>query len=221
MLLNAYDRHKPVTRVNPENNNEVEEFDIWSGKALAYLGILDPQLRDRVIEIRLERKPSTVKKPNCERPPVNIRTNCNANASVGLATTQRPLARSGRLISISQNDRAGNNWEFFLAIAGVIDPDNVDRVVDIALKIEGETSCADRESDEDAVLKGIKEVYQDVCDDINLSFDDPKTDIFLSITTIRTVLNISYGSHFSFLGIVGAANRIMERLDPPVFRSTW
>ena len=126
MLLNAYDRHKPVTRVNPENNNEVEEFDIWSGKALAYLGILDPQLRDRVIEIRLERKPSTVKKPNCERPPVNIRTNCNANASVGLATTQRPLARSGRLISISQNDRAGNNWEFFLAIAGVIDPDNVD-----------------------------------------------------------------------------------------------
>jgi len=62
-------------------------------------------------------------------------------------------------------------------------------VVDIALKIEGETSCADRESDEDAVLKGIKEVYQDVCDDINLSFDDPKTDIFLSITTIRTVLN--------------------------------
>jgi hypothetical protein len=68
ILLNAFDRDKPVLLTNPDTL-EVEAFDIWGARAVAYLGNLDDQLRDRIIEIHLERKPARegVINPECAR----------------------------------------------------------------------------------------------------------------------------------------------------------
>jgi hypothetical protein len=190
MLLNAYDRNKPVTRVNPENNNEVEAFDIWSSKAIAYLGILNPQLRDRVIEIRLERKPRAIKKAKLRETSRDYTNELQRRILRWVCDNAAAIGEINRVDLEGENDRASDNWEFLIAIASVIDPDNgADRVLGIARRIEGETSRVERESDEDAVLKGVKKVYRAVCDDQNLSFDDLATDIFLSLKTLQTVLN--------------------------------
>jgi hypothetical protein len=146
-------------------------------------------LRDRVIEIRLERKPRGVQRAKLRETSRSYTKELSQKCLRWANDNAQAVSAIKPVILDTENDRAGNNWEFLLAIAGVIDPDNVDRVVKIALDFEGESSRTDRESDEDAVLKAIKKVYQDVCEDIQASFDDLETNIFISIATLRAVLN--------------------------------
>jgi hypothetical protein len=163
---------------------------MWGSKAIAYLGILDPQLRDRVIEIRLERKSSAIKKAKLRETP---REHTNELQRRILRWARDNAAAVGEVKPVDlggDNDRAGENWEFLIAIASVIDADNgADQVLGIAHRIEGGAARVDRESDEDAVVKGIKKVYQDASDALYLSYSDLKTDFFLSLVTLRTVLD--------------------------------
>jgi Domain of unknown function (DUF3854)/Protein of unknown function (DUF3631) len=186
-FLNAYSRGKPVLLTNTESM-EIEAFDIWGARAVAYLEKLDDQLRDRVIEINLERKPRSVKKPKLRETPKEYTEELRRKLLRWARDNAGAVGDAVVPVFETDNDRAEDNWELLFRIATVIDPDGVDAVVQIAVAKEA-SPLAERASEQDAVLKGVRAVYQAVCDIHGDEFNDPKIDFFLSLSTICTVMN--------------------------------
>jgi hypothetical protein len=196
LLLTSYDRDKKVVLVNVESHT-LDEFDCWAAKAFAYLGTLDEQLRDRIIEIYLERKPRKVRRARLkETLPEDWETvtrkclrwaadNKDAVAAVKVA----PLDVS--------NDRASDNWELLLAIAEVIDPAREvtegestsysTQIRSFALAEEGDER--DEESEGPQVLKILRRIFKEECETKGVDFDDPKTDLAISLKDLCEALN--------------------------------
>ena len=115
---------------------ETEQFDIWGARAIAYLGELDDQFKDRVIAINLERKPRSIKKAKL-RETSTEETELLRRKLLRWALDNGEVV-GGALVPVfeTDNDRAADNWETLFRIAAVIDPDNVEAVVRIAVAKE-------------------------------------------------------------------------------------
>ena len=186
-FLNAYSRNKYVLITNTETM-EPEQFDIWGARAIAYLGELDDQFRDRVIAINLARKPRSIRKAKLRETSVEetellrrklLRWTLDNAEAVGEALVPD---------FETDNDRAADNWETLFRIAAVIDPDNVEAVVRIAVAKE-KSVTAERESEESTVFGAIREIYLAVGKENKLNFDEATSDFFLSLKTLCLILN--------------------------------
>lgn len=186
MFLDAYSRKKPLVIINQETH-EPEAFDIWCARALAFIGDIDDQLKDRAIAISLTRKSETDVKPRLGETPYAYTEELRSKLSRWARDNAQAVGETLVPVLKSGNDRATDNWEMLFRIAAVIDPGNVESVVQIARTKE--TEGGDRESEEDAVLKGVQEVYREVCDHLGKTYDLPTTDIFLSLSTICFLMN--------------------------------
>jgi hypothetical protein len=187
MFLDAYSRRKPVVLINPETL-EPEAFDIWCARALAFIGGLDDQLLDRSIEIKMARKREADVKPKHTETPYEYTDELRRKLS-RWALDNAPAVANALIPDFkSGNDRAADNWEMHFRIAAVIDPDNVEAVIQIALAKEKQDS-GDRASEQSILLKGVEDIYREACEATGRSYEQ---DIFLSLTTICTLLNLEY-----------------------------
>jgi hypothetical protein len=186
-LLNAYSRHKPVLVTNPETM-ESEQFDIWCARAIAYLGELDDQFRDRVIEIYLGRKPPEIERAKLRDTPESYTEELRRKLLRWALDNAEAVKDAIIPVFQSDNDRAADNWEVLFKIVSVIDPDNIDSVVRMALVKETGVT-AQRESEQDAVLKGVRQAYEEVCEHLQKPFSDSATEVFVSLDAICTLMN--------------------------------
>ena len=188
LLLAAYDRDRPVPRYNTETG-EIETFDIWSAKGLTYLGALDDQLQDRVIEIRLEKKSRQIIKSPLRDTPHEYFHELRRKSLRWAQDNAEAVGAFKPIFLETDNDRAADNWKWLIAIAGVIDPDNVNAVVEIALRNEKQTGSIARASNEDLVLEGVEQAYRDVCEAKEWDFDNPRTDFFMTFKSVSWLMN--------------------------------
>jgi hypothetical protein len=186
-LLNGYSRNKRVVITNAETL-EPEIFDIWGARVIAYLEELDDQLRDRAIEIRLERKPRKEKRARLRTTSPEY-THELCRKLLRWARDNAEAVSDAPSIELDiDNDRAEDNWEWLIKIAGVIDPDNgALRARQVALKKESEAVIAESESE--AVLAGIRRVHEEIAIKGGHIFENPAYDRFLALTTICEFLN--------------------------------
>jgi hypothetical protein len=184
ILLNAFDRDKPVLLTNPDTL-EVEAFDIWGARAVAYLGNLDDQLRDRIIEIHLERKPAREKRTKLRETAASVTDTLRRKCLRWYEDNREAVLGIEKMVLDVTNDRAGDSWEFLLAIAGVINPECARQAYACALKLEKE------ERNDDAigplVLEGLKKIFQVKCQELKRPFKS--ADLFLPVTQLCAELN--------------------------------
>jgi hypothetical protein len=149
---------------------------------------LDDQLRDRAIEIRLERKPRKEKRARLRATSPEYTHDLCRKLMRWARDNAEAVAAAPPVELDIDNDRAEDNSEWLIKIAGVIDPDNgALRARQVALKKEGEAIVA--ESENEAVLRGIRRVYQTIAAKGGHIFENPDYDRFLSLTTICDFLN--------------------------------
>ena len=196
LLLTSYDRDKKVVLVNAEKHT-IEEFDCWAAKAFAYLGILDEQLRDRIIEIYLERKPKGVRRARLKETPQEVWETLERKC-LRWATDNKDKVAVAKIAPLEvSNDRASDNWELLLAIAEVIDPakkvtDGEPKPYSVQIRsfaLEEENDERDEESEGTQVLNVLRKAFRDECVARDLDFDDPKTDLAIRLKDLCSALN--------------------------------
>ncbi len=141
------------------DDHEPRLFSTWAPKALAMIGRLPPTLKDRSIEIRLERK-----KKGEEVPPLR------AGTLASLEPLRRKVARFAADIAEFMaghepeipgelNDRAADNWTPLLAIADAAGGEWPERARRAALALSG----ADTEEGEVGVLllEDLKAIFEE------------------------------------------------------------
>jgi hypothetical protein len=186
LMLTAYDRGKKVVLFNSETH-AIDQFSCWSAKAITFLGSLDPQLRDRIIEIFLERKPKGEKRAKLRETPVEV-FEILRRKILRWVTDNLDKIKAFKTVDLDVgNDRATDNWEFLLAIANAIGKECFDRAFRIAVKHESEGY--DDDTVGPSVLKGLRDIFKDKCDDLGRNFDDPKIDLVLPLTYLCDELN--------------------------------
>jgi hypothetical protein len=186
-FLNAYSRNKYVLVTNTETM-ETEQFDIWGARAIAYLGELDDQFKDRVIAINLERKPRSIRKAKLRDTPVEETELLRRKLVRWAADNAEGVGAALVPVFETDNDREADNWETLFQIAAVFDPENVEAVVRVAVTKE-KSVLAERESEQSAVFGAIRDIYLAVGRENNLTFDETKSNFFLSLKTLCSILN--------------------------------
>jgi hypothetical protein len=186
LFLLSYERDKKVTLANAETH-QLDVFDCWSAKAVAYLGILDEQLRDRIIEIYLKRKPPGEKRARLRETSAE-EWGALARKCLRWALDNREEVAAVKVAPLEvSNDRAGDNWEVLLMIAQVIDPEVEVRARAIAL--EEESNERDEDSVRVQVMKVLRKVFKAKCREQGLNFDDPKTDLAITLKELCSAIN--------------------------------
>ena len=186
-FLNAYSRNKYVLVTNTETM-ETEQFDIWGARAIAYLGELDDQFQDRVIAIELVRKPRSIKKAKLRETSAEETEVLRRKLLRWASDNSEAVGEAQIPVFETDNDRATDNWETLFRIAATIDPDNVETVVRIAVAKE-KSITAERKSEQSTVFGAIREIYLAVGKENTLNFDEAKSNFFLSLKTLCSILN--------------------------------
>ena len=136
----------------------------------------------------MERKPRTIKKGKLRETPFEYTERLRRKLLRWARDNAEAVGDAPVPVFETDKDRAEDNWEVLFKIAAVIDPDNVQAVVEIALAKES-SPIAERESEQDVVFKGVRAAYVAVCDKHGDDFNDPGQDFFLSLRTICTLMN--------------------------------
>ena len=187
LFLLSYDRDKLVSLYNADEKKN-DFFNCWSPKAVSYLGALpSPALQDRIIEVYLDRKPKGERRAKLRETPKSVTDTLLRKCLRWTADNLEAVQEIEPVILDVSNDRAGDNWEYLLAIAGLIGQDYAKRAYAFALELE--QSERDAETLGPLVLKGLRDAFRKECKQENLNFAVPETKLFIPLTALCVALN--------------------------------